>query len=165
MAYGAGLFFYLGRDVLVRVFYALEDAQIPFRVSIVNIFLNGVLDFFFYKPFGTPGLIFATVSVNIISMIIFLVMLQRRLHGLPFGEWLLSLLSLSGISAIAGLAGWGASGQLEKMLGTGNLVLDLLQLALSCGVVVGIFGVLAMQLKLPEVDILTERITKKFKKS
>jgi putative peptidoglycan lipid II flippase len=165
MAYGAGLFFYLGRDVLVRVFYALEDAQIPFRVSILNIFLNGVLDFFFYKPFGTPGLIFATVSVNIISMIIFLVMLQRRLHGLPFGEWLLSLLSLTGISAIAGLAGWGASGQLEKMLGTGNLVLDLLQLALSCGVVVGIFGVLAMQLKLPEVDILTERITKKFKKS
>jgi len=38
-------------------------------------------------------------------------------------------------------------------------------LVLSCAVVVGIFGIFAMQLKLPEVDILTERITKKFKKS
>jgi hypothetical protein len=51
------------------------------------------------------------------------------------------------------------------MLGTGNLVLELLQLVLSCTVVVGIFGIFAMQLKLSEVDILTERITKKFKKS
>ena len=107
----------------------------------------------------------ATVGVNIVSMIIFLVMLHRRLHGLPFGEWLLSLLSLSGISAIAGFAGWAVSGQLEKMLGTGNLILELLQLTLSCGVVVGIFGILAMQLKLPEVNLLTERIIKKFKKS
>jgi putative peptidoglycan lipid II flippase len=98
-------------------------------------------------------------------MLIFLVILNRRLNGLPFGEWSISLLSLTGISAIAGLAGWGASGQLEKMFGTGNLVLDLLELALSCGVVVGIFGIFAMQLKLPEVDLLTERITKKFKKS
>ncbi len=165
MVYGAGMFFYLGRDVLVRVFYALEDANIPFRVSVINIFLNGLLDFLFYKPLGTSGLVLATVSVNVISMIIFLVMLHRRLNGLPWGEWLLSLFSLTGISAIAGFAGWGVSGQLEKMLGTGNLVLELLQLAISCGVVVGIFGIFAMQLKLPEVDILTERITKKIKKS
>jgi putative peptidoglycan lipid II flippase len=165
MVYGAGMFFYLGRDVLVRVFYALEDGNLPFRVSAVNIFLNGLLDFLFYKPLGTSGLVLATVGVNVVSMLIFLVILNRRLNGLPFGEWSISLLSLTGISAIAGLAGWGVSGQLEKMLGTGNLVLELLQLVLSCTVVVGIFGIFAMQLKLSEVDILTERITKKFKKS
>lgn len=165
MVYGAGMFFYLARDVLVRVFYALEDGNIPFRVSVVNIFLNGLLDFLFYKPLGTPGLVLATVGVNVISMIIFLVILNRRLNGLPFGEWSLALLSLTGISAIAGIAGWGASWQLEKVLGTGNLVLELLQLALSCGVVVGIFSLLAIQLKLPEVGLLTERITKKIKKS
>jgi putative peptidoglycan lipid II flippase len=165
MVYGAGMFFYLGRDVLVRVFYALEDGNLPFRVSAVNIFLNGLLDFLFYKPLGTSGLVLATVGVNVVSMIIFLVILNRRLNGLPFGEWSISLLSLTGISAIAGFAGWAVSGQLEKMLGTGNLVLELLQLVLSCAVVVGIFGIFAMQLKLPEVDILTERITKKFKKS
>ena len=165
MVYGAGMFFYLGRDVLVRVFYALEDGNLPFRVSAVNIFLNGLFDFLFYKPLGTSGLVLATVGVNVVSMIIFLVILNRRLNGLAWGEWLISLLSLTGISAIAGLAGWGVSGQLEKMLGTGNLVLELLQLVLSCAVVVGIFGIFAMQLKLPEVDILTERITKKFKKS
>jgi putative peptidoglycan lipid II flippase len=165
MVYGAGMFFYLGRDVLVRVFYALEDGNLPFRVSAVNIFLNGLLDFLFYKPLGTSGLVLATVGVNVVSMLIFLVILNRRLNGLPFGEWSISLLSLTGISAISGLAGWGVSGQLEKMLGTGNLVLELLQLVLSCTVVVGIFGIFAMQLKLSEVDILTERITKKFKKS
>ena len=37
---GFGMFVYLGRDVLVRVFYALGDGNTPFRVSMANIFLN-----------------------------------------------------------------------------------------------------------------------------
>jgi putative peptidoglycan lipid II flippase len=45
MAYGLGMFFYLARDVLVRVFYALGDGQTPFRISIGNIFLNAILDY------------------------------------------------------------------------------------------------------------------------
>jgi putative peptidoglycan lipid II flippase len=44
MVYGLGMFVYLARDVLVRVFYALGDGQTPFRISLVNIVLNGVLD-------------------------------------------------------------------------------------------------------------------------
>jgi MviN-like protein. len=42
---------YLGRDVLVRVFYALGDGETPFRVSIINIFLNGLLDYFIGRIF------------------------------------------------------------------------------------------------------------------
>lgn len=45
MVYGFGMFVYLARDVLVRVFYATGDGQTPFRISLVNIVLNGVLDF------------------------------------------------------------------------------------------------------------------------
>jgi putative peptidoglycan lipid II flippase len=38
--YSLGMFVYLGRDVLVRVFYALGDGVTPFRISVINIFLN-----------------------------------------------------------------------------------------------------------------------------
>lgn len=165
VAYGIGMFFYLGRDVLVRVFYALEDGNTPFKVSIVNIFLNGLFDYLFYKPLGAPGLVMATVSVNLISMLAFIIILHRRLNGFPLGEWALALFSLTGISAIAGFAGWGVNLQLEKVFGASNLVIELIQLALACGVTLGVFGVLAMQLKLPEVNILTERITSKIKRS
>ena len=46
MAYGLGMFFYLARDVLVRVFYALGDGETPFKISIINIFINAILDYF-----------------------------------------------------------------------------------------------------------------------
>lgn len=165
IAYGSGMFFYLGRDVLVRVFYALGDGNIPFRVSILNIFLNAFLDLLFFKPFSTPGLIMATVAVNITSMGIFLFILHRRLRGLPLLEWGFALAPLVGISAIAGLGSWGVSWQWERLFGTGNLGLELIQLALAGIVAFIIFGGLAMQLKLPEVTILSDRLLKKFKKS
>lgn len=164
MAYGVGMFFYLGRDVLVRVFYALGDANIPFRISILNIFLNAILDLLFYKPFSTPGLILATVSVNITSMTIFLFILHRRLHGLPLTEWGFILAQLVGISAIAGLGSWGISWQWEKFFGTGNLWLELIQIAIAGSAAFMIFGGLTTQLKLPEVSLLSDRIFKKFKK-
>ncbi|WP_348662032.1 lipid II flippase MurJ, partial [Croceibacter atlanticus] len=37
IAYGIGMPFYLLRDLLVRVFYGIEDAKIPFRISILAI--------------------------------------------------------------------------------------------------------------------------------
>jgi len=46
----AWMFVYLGRDVLVRVFYALGDGITPFRVSI---FLNGAC-LCFVQIFGAP---------------------------------------------------------------------------------------------------------------
>ena len=164
MAYGLGMFFYLGRDILVRVFYALGDGETPFKVSIFNIFLNGLLDFVSYKPLATPGLVMATIGVNITSMIIFLWILNRRLHGLPLKEWGLSLLGLTAISSIAGIGSWGVSLAWEQLLGSNNLLLQLLQLTLALGVAFGLFIILSMQLKLPEVDILIFRICQKFKK-
>ncbi|ACK65123.1 integral membrane protein MviN [Rippkaea orientalis PCC 8801] len=165
MAYGVGMFFYLGRDILVRVFYALGDGETPFRVSIINIVLNGLLDFLFYKPFGTPGIVFATVGVNILSMIIFLGILNRRLHGLPLKEWSIHLLSLTGISVIAGLGTWAVSWGWEQIFGNQNLWLQLLQLTVTMAVAFGLFMILAIQLKLPEVDLLLTRVIQKFNKS
>ncbi|NJO71224.1 MAG: murein biosynthesis integral membrane protein MurJ, partial [Oscillatoriales cyanobacterium RM1_1_9] len=102
VAYGTGMFVYLGRDVLVRVFYALGDAETPFRVSIFNIFLNALLDFLLVNAFGAPGLIWSTVGVNLFSMLILLWLLHRRLHGLPWREWSLPFLGLVLGSVIAG---------------------------------------------------------------
>ncbi|NES83429.1 MAG: murein biosynthesis integral membrane protein MurJ [Moorea sp. SIO2B7] len=162
MAYGFGMFFYLGRDVLVRVFYALGDGETPFRISIGNIFLNAVLDYFLVNAFQTPGLVFATIGVNITSMALLLWILNRRLNGLPLQEWGLALLGLTGASIVAGLGSWGVSFSFAQLLGTNNILLQLLQLGTSVIVAFAIFAFLAMQLKLPELDLLLSRIRKKF---
>ena len=115
-AYGLGMFFYLGRDVLVRVFYALGDANVPFKVSVVNIFINASLDFLLYKPFGTVGIVMATVGVNVFSMVIFLQLLDRRLQGIPLLAWTVDAAKLSGIAAIAGVVAWQGSLVWEQAL-------------------------------------------------
>lgn len=163
MAYGVGMFFYLGRDVLVRVFYALGDGETPFRISLLNIFLNASLDYLLVKPFSTPGLVLATVGVNVTSMALFLGILNRRLNGLPLGKWGVDILGVAGISAVAGLASWGVSWGWERAIGSQNLGLQLLQFSLAASVALGLFAILAVPLKLPEVNILVQRIRKKVK--
>ncbi|MBE9125574.1 MULTISPECIES: murein biosynthesis integral membrane protein MurJ [unclassified Coleofasciculus] len=164
MAYGLGMFFYLGRDVLVRVFYALGDGETPFRISMANIFLNALLDYLLVNAFATPGLVLATIGVNITSMGWLLWILNRRLNGLPLAEWGLALLALTGSSLVAGLGSWGVSWGWQQWFGSGNLLLQLLQISLSMLVAFAIFAVFVVQLKLPEVDILVSRLRQKFGK-
>lgn len=162
MAYAFGMFVYLGRDVLVRVFYALGDGETPFRVSVFNIFLNALLDYLMVNAFGAPGLVLATVGVNISSMVMLLMLLARKINGLPWLEWLFPFVSLSACSVVAGLACWGTFLGTERLLGSEGLLVLLLQMALASFVGLGIFAAGVTQLKLAEVDIFVERLRQKF---
>ncbi len=161
VVYGFGMFFYMGRDVLIRVFYALGDGNTPFKISIINIFLNAILDYFLIEAFGAPGLIMATVGVNITSMTVFIWILHRRLNGFSLLQWGKDILGLFIASAVAGFASYGISQTLERAIGNNNLLLLLIELSVSSGVAIIIFGLIAVQLKLPELNILTSRIRQK----
>jgi putative peptidoglycan lipid II flippase len=119
MASSLGMFVYLGRDVLVRVFYALGDGGTPFKISVVNIFLNALFDFLLWKPLGAPGLVLATVGVNVVSCIALLWCLDRRLNGLPWHSFT-PLISLAAASIVSGLATWGVSLGWQRAIPTSN---------------------------------------------
>ena len=143
---------------MVRVFYALGDGGTPFRISIINIFLNAVLDFLLVNAFAAPGLVMATIGVNIISMVIFLWLLDRRLNGLPLLQWSKSLLGLLVATVLASAASYGISYGWENYLGNGNLILLLLQLIVASLVAVTVFFIAIIPLRLPEVAMLTGKI-------
>ncbi|MDJ0535690.1 MAG: murein biosynthesis integral membrane protein MurJ [Xenococcaceae cyanobacterium MO_207.B15] len=164
VAYGLGLFFYLARDVLVRIFYALGDGETPFRISIINIFLNGILDFLLVNAFAAPGLVMATIGVNIISMVVFLWLLNRRLNGLPLAQWSFAFSGLLIATIVASLGSWGCSWMWENSIGNSNLILLLGELLVSSAMAVVIFFSIAMQLKLPELQMLTIRIRQKLRR-
>lgn len=54
IAYGIGMPAYLGRDVIVRVFYALGDGNTPFRFSLAGIGFNVIFCWLFVGG-PTPG--------------------------------------------------------------------------------------------------------------
>ncbi|MBW4638875.1 MAG: murein biosynthesis integral membrane protein MurJ [Gloeocapsa sp. UFS-A4-WI-NPMV-4B04] len=159
---GFGMFVYLGRDVLVRVFYALGDGNTPFRVSMVNIVLNTLLAYILVKPFGAPGLVMATVAVNVTSIVILFWLLDRKLNGLPWREWSLPILGLTGSSFVAGIVSWGTLWGCQQILGNEGLLVQLLQLCLSGLVGIGVFALITAQMRLPEVDIFVSRLRQRF---
>ncbi len=161
IAYAVGMFFYLGRDVLVRVFYGLGDGVTPFRISIINIFINAVLDALLVGPLGAPGLILATVGVNILSMVMMLVLLHRRLNGLPLRSWAAPLVGLTGASAIAGGVSWATLRACEQMMGNEGLLILLAQLCIAGIAGLGVFALIAMRLRLPEFDSMVNLVRQK----
>ncbi|BAW95287.1 integral membrane protein MviN [[Synechococcus] sp. NIES-970] len=165
IAYGLGMFFYLGRDVLVRVFYALEDGVTPSRISVLNIFLNAIFDYILVKQFQTPGLIYATVGVNVVSMVMMIAILNRRLKGLPLLEWGVSLLGLTGAAIASGFVSWGISLGVESLSFGQNLYVQGLELLVAIALALVVFFGLASTLKLPELDIFWQRVKGKLKRS
>jgi len=166
MAYSVGMFVYLGRDVLVRVFYALGDGDTPFKISVVNIFLNGLFDYFLVQKFGAPGIVLATVSVNVISMIAMMYFLDRRLNRMPLISWSITIFGLVIASAIAGGASWTVyhfiSRDFASMTAVAKFAGELVGLAIASAVGLTIFGAIAIQMKIPEVNTLTKQIKRRF---
>jgi putative peptidoglycan lipid II flippase len=165
VAYASGMFVYLGRDVLVRVFYALGDGTTPFRISVINIFLNALFDYLLVYRFGVAGIVFATVSVNVISMVALTYCLNARLQGLPWRDWVGPIVGLTLASLITGAASWGIALGVGSWIGSVGFWAQLLQLGLGGLGGLVVFAAIASQLHLPEVELLTRRLQERLGRS
>ena len=173
MAYGFGMPVYLGRDVLVRVFYALGDGTTPFRLSVAGIGLNVIFDWTLVGGptpwgqqlpalnFGAPGLVLATVGVNAITCLALLLALQSRLGGLPLRVWAKDSLLLLGAAAVAGGAAWVLASFVvwpQGLVGLG------LQLGLSGAMGLALYGWMATAAGVPEAQQLANQLISQLKR-
>lgn len=159
-----GMFIFLGRDLLVRVFYALGDGGTPFKISVVNIFFNLLFDYLFWKPFGAAGITLSTVCINLISFSAMLFLLNRRLNGLPWRGFL-PLVGIFLASMVTDGVTWGISYGWQQFIPVSNKITLLMQLALSAGIGFSVFVAIVSQLKLPEFDNFVAQLRRKiFKK-
>ncbi len=161
IAYGVGMFVYLARDIMVRVFYALGDGQTPFKISVVNIVVNAALDYVFFKLMGPAGLVVATIGVNVVSLVAMTVLLNRRLGGLPIADWSRTIFTLTAASALSGVGCWLTRQGLVSLIGTESFAANLVQLCVSGAVGLVIFALLTVLLKIPEAGMLVQRIRQK----
>ena len=169
VAYGLGMPAYLARDVLVRAFYALEDAVTPFRVSAVSIGLNVVLDWGLtggptpaglLLPFnlGAAGLVLSTMGVNMVAALALMIRLKRHGLSLPWRPLLrdgLALLLATGAGAGVAMA---TSRLVAWPRGFAGGVLDLL---VSAGLGLASYGLLAQRLRVAEAEELLQLLRRR----
>ena len=128
MAYGLGMPAYLGRDVLVRVFYALGDGTTPFRLSLAGIGLNVMFDWLLVggptpwgnqSPFnfGASGLVLATVAINVLTCLALLLVLKRRMPAMTLITWGMDTTRLLLAGVLTGCMVWGLSLGVDWPLG------------------------------------------------
>ena len=160
ISYGVGMFVYLARDVLVRVFYALGDGDTPFRLSLLGVFLNIVFDWLWVGQFGAPGLALATATVNLISLLLLLVCLSQRLGGLPLLNWMVPIVQITLVSTIGGSLSWLIITLLPP---AGNFYWQCLRLGLAGGAGLLLIVLLLLPLKLPEVELVIHKLQAKLK--
>lgn len=163
LAYGLGMFVYLARDVMVRVFYALGDGKTPFNISLVNIGFNALFDWIFFQVLGmgAPGLVVATIGVNMVSLGAMTFFLARKIDGLPVLEWTKTLVTITIASFIAGVSAWFTLGGLISILGNSGFFINLIELCISGAMGLVTFALLTIVLRIPEADILANQIRTK----
>ncbi len=170
IAYGIGMPFYLMRDLLVRVFYGIEDAKTPFKISSMGILLNLFFDWLLIggpSPWGeisplnlgVNGLVFSTTFVNIFACILLLLKLNNKLDNLKLSKILSQNIKIILIGLISGIFSFLIFNILYLHDTFFNL---LLKISISSGINLIIFYCLAIVLKIDDIYFLYKFFKKKF---
>jgi putative peptidoglycan lipid II flippase len=80
-AFSGGLVFNGAMLLLNRAFFSLQRNWLPTAVALGNLFLNGILDFAFYR-YGTWGIPLSTAIVNVAGTVALLVLIRRQVGGI-----------------------------------------------------------------------------------
>jgi len=95
IAYAFGLPVYLFRDFLIRIYYSIEETNLPFKLSLFGIGLNCFCDWMligapipysgnlFPYNFGVVGLVLSSGIVNFVVCIILSIRLKNFIKPLP----------------------------------------------------------------------------------
>ena len=170
IAYGIGMPFYLTRDLLVRVFYGIEDAKTPFRISIIAIFLNLFFDWFLIggsSPWGelsplnlgVNGLVFSTTFVNFFACILLFLKLNNKLENLKLSNLLFQNIRIILIGFISGMSSFLIFKIIYLPYGLFNLFL---KISITSSLSLIIFYYLAIIFKIDNIDYLNKILKEKF---
>jgi putative peptidoglycan lipid II flippase len=151
-AFSAGLVFNGAMLMLNRAFFSLQSNWIPTAVALGNLFLNGILDYAFYR-FGVWGIPLATAVCNVAGTWALLVLLRRRLGRMHGGAIAQAVARVGVVSAVVAAVAWLVWKPLDSTLGHsfGAQVVSL-GLALAASIVTYLVGCRALHVR--ELDTL-----------
>lgn len=119
LCYSLGSPFYIIRELLDAIFYALGDGQQPFLITVCAIALNAILDWLFTSRFhlGAQGLALSTSIVTALSVLILFHLLVKKLAGvIDYAALVCPLLLLFSCCVVSGLTTSFAYRTLQSLL-------------------------------------------------
>ncbi|MBN1641965.1 MAG: murein biosynthesis integral membrane protein MurJ [Anaerolineae bacterium] len=106
--YALGLVGHSCLELAARAFFAQQDTVTPLLVATGSALLNILLGILLRAPMGHGGLALANSLAISIEVLVLLLILRRRWHGVEGRQMLIALLRITGAALIMGAAVYGA---------------------------------------------------------
>jgi len=155
--------FYIGRDLITRVFYAFQDSMTPFRVAVCAIFVKVLLDYLFVivYPLGVGGISLATTLITVFNLLFLSVLLRKRIGPLGFTHLIVPVSIMLVATLLSAAVVYMSFTELQQVW-TATSIIPLAVKIVAATVCGGIsYLVVCFVLRLNEPKMLVERIFKK----
>ncbi len=136
---GAFLFFIIGvlafglRDLLSRAFHSMQDTRTPFRVTLIALLLNTLLDWVLGHYMGINGLALGTSLVGFMAVTVMFILFRRRMGQFGFRETALDMVKICAAGLLCAATAFVTNWLLPEMYGTLHVFLRLAAVTLVSG--------------------------------
>jgi putative peptidoglycan lipid II flippase len=154
LVYAIGLVAYTGVKVLAPAFYALGTPRVPLLASGLAVLTNVAINLAFFGRFGYRAVALGTALGSLANVAVLLVAFERRVGGLRKAGLGGGLARIGTASAVMALTAWLLARGLETRLGAHTLSAQLATGLLPVVLGVGVYGLLAHWLRVPEAAAL-----------
>lgn len=162
--YSIGMVAFGLRDILGKVFYALQDTKTPMINGAIAMIMNIVFNILFVKYLKIAGLAFATSISAIICIFLLFRSLKKRMGYFGQDKIIKTTIKSIASAVVMGVVTYFAYNMVSNLLGVG-FVKEAISLVISVGIGAVTYGILVILLKVDEINIITSMIKKKINKS
>lgn len=170
MTVGALIFYSIGlvgtalKPLLSRAYYSLQDTKAPMVNSFIAVGINIILNFILISFMAHKGLALATSISAIVTSLLLLYGLKKRLGSFGFIKSIKCGLKSLVAALVMGVAVYLLDGMLAIKMGSGTLS-ELIALLVSAGVGVLIYFILIYLFRVEEAGWTIKAFKRKLKKS
>lgn len=160
--YSIGLIGFALKDIIGKVFYSLKDTKTPMLNGAISMIINIVLNIMLIRYMGHAGLAFATSISAIITVILLLVSLKKKIEY--FGQDKIIKTTFKSIisSLIMGIITYFIYNLLNNILFRG-FITEVISLFISIGIGTIVYGFMIIALKVEEANLIKEILREKLK--
>ena len=161
--YSIGMIGFALRDVLSRVFYAIQDTKTPMINATIAVILNIILNVVLAKYMSYAGLALATSISAIVSIILLFIALGKNVGDFGQKKIIEVFIKSTIASVIMGIFAFIGYNSIIKILGSGTIN-NLIGIMLSVILGIIVYSVVVIFLKIDEVKFVIDTIKMKIKK-
>jgi putative peptidoglycan lipid II flippase len=152
------IFFYVGRDLITRVFYAHHDSTTPYYVAMFAIVAKAIFDWWLVQTLGVGGISLATTLVTVSNLLLLTFFLQRKIGNLGLGQLVAPAAIMLTAASACGLTSYFAYMQLYSLMPINEFLRVFTSVGAACVLGLLIYWSLCVVFRLEEPTMLLRRL-------